>query len=134
MRYFTYFLASLLLFGCAASYRPIEPETLVFSTTQNDSDVKFGYRYEVLSFKGNKKSAKKERKKNVRVVALKIENNTNKTLKLGESLSLFSGDNNIYPMDPEIVFKQLRQTVPVYLFICFCVPDENRVRSIYGSM
>lgn len=135
MRLLTLFvlIGMFFLCGCAASYKPIQPERLVYSTTQNDENVKFAYRYEVLSFKGNKKSAKKEQKKSIRVVALKIENSGSKTLKLGENLSLYSGDNNIYPMNPETVFKSLRQTVPVYLLYALVTLSIVDCNSITGD-
>jgi hypothetical protein len=133
MRYALILLISLMISGCAASYKPIQPENLVFSSTENSAGVKFGYRYEVLSFRGNRKSAKKESKKHIRVVALKIENNSTKTLKLGENLNLYSGDNNIYPMQPETVFTQLRQTVPVYLLYALVVLNKTECDGMTGN-
>ncbi len=132
MRLILYVLVSSVLFGCAASYRPIEPEKLVFSSQESDKGVNFGYRYEVLSFRGNKKSAKKERKKNVLVVALKIENNSGIGLKLGENFNIYSGDNHIYPMEPETVFKELRQTVPVYLLYSLVVLNKVECDDLTG--
>jgi len=133
MRPFALICVCLMLFGCAAGYRPIDPERLVFSSTENSSGVKFGYRYDVLSFRGNRKSAKKEGKKSVRLVALKIENNTGKTLKLGDNISLFAGDNNIYPMDQETIFRLLKQTAPVYLLYSLVVLNKTECDDITGE-
>lgn len=48
-------------------------------------------------------------------MAVKIENNTGKDLQIGKTLHFYSGENAIYPMEPRLVHKELKQGVPIYL-------------------
>lgn len=107
-------LAVTLLSGCASSYKPIVPNTLNYDVREEDG-VGFGYRYEVLNYRGNRKYAKRESKKMVRLVAVKIQNNTNTILKLGENCQLYSGNNPVFPMEISNVHKSLKQGVAIYL-------------------
>jgi hypothetical protein len=107
-------MAIVALSGCAATYKPIVPSTLQYDAREGEN-FSFAYRYGVLSFKGNKRYAKREPRKMVHVVAVEIANNTGKSLKLGENFMLYSGDNPIYPMEPAMVHKDLRQRLGLYL-------------------
>jgi hypothetical protein len=98
-------LLTVLLSSCAS----------IFNTELTPDSVGFGYRYEVLAFRGNKKYAKHEAKKMVRVVAIKIDNPTNQSLKLGENLFLYCGNNLVEPMEPHVVKQTLKQGVAIYL-------------------
>jgi hypothetical protein len=109
------FITSMLLSGCAASYKPVYPSSLIYNVDVNQDSVGFGYRYDVLGFKGNKRYAKKETKSLVRVVAMKIENRTEGPLTIGQNLFLYSGKNMVHPMEPESVRKSLKQSVAIYL-------------------
>jgi hypothetical protein len=105
---------TLILAGCASSYSPINPRDLIYDVRSSDS-VGFGYRYDVLTFRGNNKYAKREPKKNIRLVAVKIENKSGIVMKLGETFNLYAGQNLVQPIAPEIVHQQLKQGCAIYL-------------------
>ncbi len=107
-------MAVVALSGCAATYKPIVPSKLQYEAKEGEN-FSFAYRYGVLSFTGNKRYAKREPRKRINVVAVEIANNTGKSLKLGENFTLYSGSNPIYPMDPVMVHKDLRQRLGLYL-------------------
>lgn len=107
-------LVVLLLASCASSYKPINPHSLVFDMKDNEN-VGFGYRYDVLTYRGNKKYAKREPKKHIRLVAVKIENRTDKPLKIGENYNIYAGQNLVFPIDSDIVHKELKQGTLIYL-------------------
>lgn len=107
-------MAMILLSSCASSYKPIVPSTLNYDM-RDEEGVSFGYRYEVLNYRGNRKYAKREPKKMIRLVAVKFQNNTERTLKIGESFNLYAGGNAVYPMEVANVHKQLKQGVAIYI-------------------
>jgi hypothetical protein len=124
---------SILCCACASTYKPIIPDKLVYDSHDQGQGVNFGYRYEVLTFRGNRKYAKREPKKSIRLVALKIENTSGKTLKLGENFNLYSGQNQIFPMDPEMVHKELKQGVAIYLLYSLLVLTKTDCNELTGQ-
>ena len=130
-------VAAVVFSGCASIYTPIAPSTLIYNAEQSADSIAFGYRYDVLSFRGNKKYAKREPKNLVRVVALKIENNSPETLKLGENFFIYAGPNVVQPMEPAMVHKQLKQGVAIYLLYSLiwlnrteCQGDDCQTKAI----
>ena len=117
-RYVIVLLSSIsffLLNGCASSFKTIDPRGAYYTNKQTSDSVEFSYQYDILRYKGNKKYAKKEDKKGIKVVAVKITNNTGNELVLGENFSIYSGEREIFLLDPSIVHKQLKQGVAIYL-------------------
>jgi hypothetical protein len=116
-----------LVFGlscvsCATSYKPIAPLSVNYNNVEEKEGVIFSYRYDVLGEKGNKKYAKKEIKKSIKVVAIRINNNGNIPLTVGSNLKIFSGSNEVKIIEPAIVQKELRQSVPSYLIYLLLTP------------
>jgi hypothetical protein len=110
-----FFISSLVFTNCASTYKSIAPKTVGFNSKVVDQDVEFSYEYGVLRMRGNKKYAKREDKKGIKVVAVRIINNTDKPLKFGENLNIYSDDRQILPLEPSLVHKQLKQGVAIYL-------------------
>lgn len=104
-----------ILSGCAASYKPIYPVSLNYDSHQSEDGVELSYKYDVLRQNGNKKYAKKEDKRGVKLVALKITNNTQSVVNIGKNLTLYSGNNQIRPMEPMVIKESIKQIVPGYL-------------------
>jgi hypothetical protein len=101
--------------GCASSYKPIIPENINYTAKTTSDDVLLEYKYDVLLERGNKKYAKREKKKLMQVAAVKITNNSNETLTLGENAVFMAGNNSFTPLEPTITHSQLKQGVPIYL-------------------
>ena len=108
-------LLSLLFSGCASTFKSIDPQKIPFNYVENTPDVQFSYAYDVLSIRGNKKYVKKEMKHGMRVVAVKITNNTQQTLELNKNLKLVVGNNQTTPVEPTIVTNNLKQDTWMYL-------------------
>jgi hypothetical protein len=104
-----------LLSGCASIYRPITPNTLEYVTENSNNDVEFWYRYDVLAYRGNKKYVKKEHKHGFNVVAVKITNNTTRTLNFARDLELGVSRGPVFPAENEYTARTLRQGVAIYL-------------------
>ncbi|RTY86210.1 hypothetical protein [Flavobacterium sp. GT3R68] len=113
--------ASLLLFitllqGCASRYKRIEPEKIDYVAVNPFEKVTFDYKYDLLS----KKYKKKETRNNIKLVAVKITNKSNKDLIFGKNLKIISSDNKgIDIVDNETIFKTLRQRPASYLWYMF---------------
>ena len=107
------------LTNCASGYKMIKPTSInYFSITETDG-VKLEYKYDLL----NKKYAKKEYTKGVKLVAIKITNNSNKDLMFGRDAKLtYENDSEIYVMENEKVFTTLKQSAASYLWYLLLTP------------
>jgi len=105
----------IVLTGCAATYRPINPSTINYNAHELQDGISLAYRYEVLREKGNKKYAKKEAKKGIKLIAVKVTNNTDSTINIGKDFAFYSGQNQLFPMEPIAIKESIKQFVPGYL-------------------
>jgi len=126
MRKFIHFslkLAIIFLFcSCAQSYHTLNPTKIAYTASNNLEDISLNYRYDILSEKGNKKISKKERKHNFKLVAVKITNNTDTVINIGNNAAFFSGNSITYPMDAISTKNSLKQSVPSHLFYLLLTP------------
>lgn len=106
---------SCMLGSCASSYKPIIPQNINYTAKTESDQVLLEYKYDVLLERKNKKYAKRERKKFIQVAAVKITNNSDQTITLGENTTFMSGTNYFTPLEPVVTHSQLKQGVPIYL-------------------
>lgn len=104
-----------LVSGCASTYRPVSLNSLPSVATAPTEDVQINYKYDILGLAGNKKYAKKEAKKNIRVIGIEIKNATGRPITLREDIDLYSGNRKIFPLEPTFAKQQLKQIAPLYL-------------------
>lgn len=115
---------SLLLFiiliqGCASRYKKIEPEKIEYIASNPFEKITLDYKYDLLS----KKYKKKETGHNIKLVAVKITNKSNKDLIFGKNIKIISSDNrDIEIVDNETIFKTLRQRPASYLWYMLLAP------------
>lgn len=112
----------VVLSACAASYKPIKPPTVSYNSHDLQDGVEFSYKYDVLRESGNNKYAKKETKKGIKLVAVKITNNTVSELIIGRDIAFYSGQSQIFPMEPLVIKQSIKQIVPGYLFYLLLTP------------
>jgi len=113
---FSLALAFISLFsGCAKSFYELHPANIAYTASNNLEDIKLYYRYDVLREEGNTKLAKKEIKNNIKLVAVKITNNTDTVINIGSNAAFYSGNTLIYPIDAISIRNELKQSVPGYL-------------------
>ncbi|MEN8250083.1 MAG: hypothetical protein ABFS32_14215 [Bacteroidota bacterium] len=106
---------ALFMVGCASTYKPINPHYLNYNSVDEHDGIVMSYKYDVLREKGNNKYAKKEELKGVKLIAVKITNNTNSAITVGKDMLLFAGQNQIFPMEPTAIKNSIKQIVPAYL-------------------
>ncbi|MDP3463893.1 MAG: hypothetical protein Q8S18_13955 [Bacteroidales bacterium] len=49
------------------------------------------------------------------MIAVQLTNNTDTILNVGKDVAFFSGENQIFPMEPNAVKESIKQIVPAYL-------------------
>ncbi|MGB3775557.1 MAG: hypothetical protein WA951_09900 [Leeuwenhoekiella sp.] len=109
----------ITLNSCASRYTTIEPQQLNYISNDTQRDVKLEYKYELLS----KKYAKKEDKKGIKVVAIKITNNSENDFRFGDDLRVtYENGNEVFIMENDKVFKRLKQKPATHLFYLLLSP------------
>lgn len=116
----TFLLIGILsLTSCASGYRMIQPERINYVSSKQTEDVKLEYKYNLL----NKKYSKKEYKKGVQLVSVKITNNSDRDLMFGRDVKLaYTNGVEIQPMERDVVFKSLKQSEASYLWYLLLTP------------
>jgi len=117
---FTFLLSSILILtSCASGYKIINPNTLNYLSKTSNQDVTLDYKYNLLT----KKYAKKETKKGIKVIAVKLTNNTDSDLVFGKDIKLtYENDNELYIMENEKIFRSLKQNTATYLLYLLLTP------------
>jgi hypothetical protein len=124
------FIAMALFISCASGYKMIEPEAINYLSTNEFDNVRLEYKYDLL----DKKYAKKELKKGVKLVAVKITNNSDKKLILGRDLKLtYQNGADVFVMENDKVFKTLKQSPATYLFYLLLTPLNLYVTNSRGE-
>jgi hypothetical protein len=113
------FIAISTLTNCASGYKIIEPKSINYVSSNETDNIKLEYKYGLL----DKKYAKKEIKKGVKLVAIKITNNSERDIMFGKDAKLtYENGTEIYVMEYEKVFKTLKQSPASYLFYLLLSP------------
>ena len=104
-----------------SSYKMIQPKLINYVFSNENSNVELQYRYELL----HKKYIKKELKKGIKLVAIKITNNSNKDLIFGKDIVLtYENDSEIYLVENKQVYKLLKQSPLSYLWYLLLTPTN----------
>lgn len=97
----------------------IKPATLTYLSNSSDKSVSLDYKYNLLP----KKYAKKETKNNIKLLAVKITNNSGRDLVFAKDIKLTYGNGNeVILMGNEQVFKTLKQQTALYLLYLLLTP------------
>lgn len=105
----------ILLSGCAAYYKPINPPGLEYTTHDIQDGVSLSYKYDVLRETGNRKYANKEQMSDVKVIAVRLTNNSDTVLNVGKDLFFYAKGNQLYLMEPYEIKTYLKQHAAGYI-------------------
>lgn len=109
----TLLLAVLFLNSCASVYKPVNPEGLRYNSISTHEEVALEYKYDLL----RKKYQKKEQKRDVRLVAVKVTNTSDRDLVFGDDIRLtYENGGQLLLLERDKVFKELKQKPATYLF------------------
>lgn len=105
--------------GCASSYQMINPQTLNYLSNCTDKSVTIDYKYNLLK----DKYAKKEIQNGLKVLAIKVTNNSGRDLVFGKDIKLVYGNGNeITIIETDQVFQLLKQHPASYLWYLLLTP------------
>ena len=110
-----------ILTSCASRYRKINPEEINYVSKGQDENktVSLEYKYDLL----HKKYRKKEKNKDIKLIAIKVTNNSEQDLVLGRDIKiLFSNGNEPHILDSSHVYDELKQQSAWYLFYLLLTP------------
>lgn len=112
-------IAISTLTNCASANKMIAPKSINYISSNKTDHVKLEYKYNLL----DKKYSKKEIKKGVKLVAIKMTNNSDRDLMFGRDVTLTYGNGSeIYVMENEKAFKTLKQSPTSYLWYLLLTP------------
>jgi hypothetical protein len=128
-------LTIILINGCASSYMPINPPSINYTSHDLQDGVSLSYKYDVLREKNNKKYSKKEIYNRIKLLTVKITNNTDSVLSIGKDFAFYSGNKQINLIEPIALQKIFKQSSASYLFYLLLTPlklyvaDNNSVET-----
>ena len=106
-------LSLLFLNSCASGYKTINPTSLNYLSKNVTSNITLEYKYDLL----NKKYKKKESKNDIKLVSLKITNNSENDIVFGKDIRLaYENGNEALILENERVFKTIKQSPTSHLF------------------
>jgi hypothetical protein len=121
---FFYLSLLFLVTSCASGYKTIQPNTLNYLSSNEVGNVKIEYKYDLLS----KKYLKKELKKQVKLAAVKIKNNSDKDYVFGDNLKIvYSNGTQVDLIENSKVYAMLKQNTPIYLLYLLLTPMRFEV-------
>ncbi len=117
----TLLVFAILLNSCASGYKKINPETLNYISKSFEGEILLEYKYDLL----DKKYKKKEINNNVRLIAVKITNNSNKEVVFGRDFKLtYENGNEVNLITPDNLFKTIKQSPASYLWYLLLSPMQ----------
>lgn len=112
-------LSSLFLFAsCASRYQIINPQSLDYGTGSEDNNVRVEYRSNVLT--GN--YAKSEQKSGVSLIAVKITNNSSKSIIPAQNIKVFSGEKEMEVLNANTFYNITQQNADKSLLFLLLAP------------
>ncbi|MBV8389058.1 MAG: hypothetical protein JO080_04590 [Mucilaginibacter sp.] len=114
------FVLSIFILGsCASSYQTINPNTLTYLSGSSEKSVSLDYKYNLL----NGRYAKREAKSTIKLVAVKISNNSGRDLTFGKDIKLAYGNGSEAVLaDNAKVFDETKQHPAIYLLYLLLTP------------
>lgn len=110
-----------LLNSCASGYKKINPDTINYASRNIEKNILLEYKYDLL----DKKYKKKETKNNIKLVAVKITNKTDRDILLGRDFKLvYENGNEVILIETEKLFKTVKQSPTSYLWYLLLSPVQ----------
>jgi hypothetical protein len=115
IRVVSFILMASILLSCAGSYKVINPQSLTYGSKSEADGISYSYQHNVLANTGNKKYAKRELKRPVKLLAVEFTNSTDHEINFRSDVKIFMGDRQVLPMEPSVIHQQLRQPAGLYM-------------------
>lgn len=112
---------ALFLNSCASGYKKINPTAINYGSKSLETNVLLEYKYDLLF----KKYKKKETKNEVKLIAVKITNNSNRDITFGKDLKLtYENGFDLSYLPTDKLFKTLKQSPASYLWYLLLSPVQ----------
>jgi hypothetical protein len=112
---------AIILNSCASGYKKINPKTSYYGSKSIENNILLEYKYELLE----KKYRKKLNKNNIKLITVKITNNTEKDIIFGKDFKLsYENGNEISTIETEKLFKTVKQSPASYLWYLLLSPVQ----------
>jgi hypothetical protein len=112
---------ALLLNSCASGYKSIDPKNINYVSKNVNNDVTLEYKYDLLDHK----YAKKEKNNTVKLIAIKVTNNSDRDMVFGRDITLnYENDAILYLMEKETIYRTLKQSPASYLWFLLLSPIQ----------
>lgn len=95
------------------------PNKLQYKDCAETGGMRYCYKHNPLGSAGNKKLCKKELKNGVKLIALKIENNTGRDILFKRDVKIYMGEELVIPIEAKQMYNQLKQRPAPYLLWSF---------------
>ena len=112
----SFLICVVFLSSCAGFYHTVKPNTISFPQVTKEDKVPISYRFDILRDAGNKKMSNKEVKHNMKIVAVKLTNNTDSIINVGKNIEFYSANNSLVLMSPVDIKDQIKQSSEAYAF------------------
>lgn len=134
MKKYAISLLSIVLFtGCAAIYHPIRPAEIGYGAPEISEKLSYSLKFDPLLNAGNPRFARKEAKYGISIVAVKITNNTDHDLTVGNEIGFFPDNREVIPLEPRSAGTQLGLGTAGYLLyslLFLYIKNNNDVTTI----
>ena len=114
-------LSVLFLNSCASGYKKIQPKTINFASRCENNSIVLEYKYDLLE----KKYKKKELNNGLKVIAVKVTNNTSNDLVFGKDIRLtYENGNELNLLETNVVYNTIKQSPASYLWYLLLTPMQ----------
>ncbi len=114
-------LSVLFLNSCASGYKKIQPKTINFASRSENNTIVLEYKYDLLE----KKYKKKELNNGLKVIAIKVTNNTSNDLVFGKDIRLtYENGNELNLLETNVVYNAIKQSPASYLWYLLLTPMQ----------
>lgn len=112
---------AFLLNSCASGYKKINPETINYSSRSIEKNIFFEYKYDLLE----RKYKKKEAKNDIKIIAVKITNNSKNDLIFGHHIMLnYENGMDVTFVETQKLYKTVKQSPASYLWYLLLSPVQ----------
>ena len=121
-----------LLTSCASRYKNIKPEQMsAVPKSLTENGVLLEYKYEMLS----RKYRRRARKQDIKIVSIKITNQSTKDIVFGNDVSLYyeKSDKPVEVIDRNLLYNSVKQRTAFYLFYLALSPVQLYTTSTSGN-
>lgn len=121
----------LIIDSCAVSYHPLRPPVLNYSATDSENGIELAYKYDVLRARGNTRYAKHADKAGLKVVSVRLINQSDSSYIINRDLQFYSGLKQCVLLSPDEVKRLAGQSPATHLFYLFLIPTNLYIK--HGS-